>query len=281
MIAAAAAERIRAMTGQPVVAAATLGGGCIAPVWRVRLADGTELAAKLGPGLALEARMLGDLAAHAPAPHVVHVDDAMLLMRFIPTRGAMTPAAERHLAQIVADLHDVGAAQYGYGYDTVIGGLPQPNPPSHSWLEFFRDHRLLAMADAAREAGTLPASLRSRIDTLAGRLERWIATAAPPALIHGDLWGGNILVHDGRIAGLIDPALYHADPEIELAFMTLFGTVGQDFFAAYGERHPLRPDFFAVRRDLYNLYPLLVHVRLFGGSYVGDVARIVARFAGA
>ena len=86
-----------------------------------------------------------------------------------------------------------------------------------------------------------------------------------------------MLSRDGRIAGFLDPAIYYADPEIELAFSTLFGTFGDAFFRAYGERRPLRPGFFEVRRDLYNLYPLLVHVRLFGGSYLGDVERILDR----
>jgi fructosamine-3-kinase len=134
------------------------------------------------------------------------------------------------------------------------------------------------MADEASNARRLPARTRSRIDALAGRLERWIDDDAKPSLIHGDLWGGNILSRDSRITGLIDPALYFADPEIELAFMTLFRSVGERFFRSYGERHKLRPGFFEARRDLYNLYPLLVHVRLFGGSYVAQVERTLDRF---
>ena len=74
------------------------------------------------------------------------------------------------------------------------------------------------------------------------------------------------------------PAIYFADAEIELAFATLFNTFGDSFFARYSERRPLRPGFFEERRDLYNLYPLLVHVRLFGGGYVGAVERILDRF---
>ena len=94
------------------------------------------------------------------------------------------------------------------------------------------------------------------------------------------MWGGNVLTREGRIAGFIDPAIYYADPEIELAFATLFGTFGDTFFARYREHRPLAPGFFDVRRDLYNLYPLLVHVRLFGGGYVGGVVRTVRRLVG-
>jgi len=78
-------------------------------------------------------------------------------------------------------------------------------------------------------------------------------------------------VRDGRIAGFVDPAIYHADPEIELAFSTLFSTFGAPFFERYDEIRPLNPGFFEVRRELYILYPLLVHVHLFGGGYLGGV----------
>jgi fructosamine-3-kinase len=113
---------------------------------------------------------------------------------------------------------------------------------------------------------------------LCGKLHLWIAPDQAPALIHGDLWGGNILARQARIVGLIDPALYFADPEIELAFMTLFGSVGKNFFARYAERGSLRAGFFEERRDLYNLYPLLVHVRLFGGAYVQQVENVLTRY---
>ena len=95
--------------------------------------------------------------------------------------------------------------------------------------------------------------------------------------IHGDLWGGNVLVDGKGRCGFIDPAIYYADPEIDLAYSTLFGTFGERFFARYSEHRPLAPDF-GERRDLYNLYPLLFHVRLFGGSYVQSVRSTLRRY---
>ena len=87
----------------------------------------------------------------------------------------------------------------------------------------------------------------------------------------------NILVKSGRIAAVLDPAIYFGHPEIELAFATLFGTLGEPFFARYRELAPLDPGFFELRRDLYNLYPLLVHVTLFGRSYLGPIERFLDR----
>lgn len=87
-----------------------------------------------------------------------------------------------------------------------------------------------------------------------------------------------MLAENGRITAFLDPAIYYAHPEIELAFTTLFGTFDHAFFSRYHEKRPIAPDFFEARRDIYNLYPLLVHVRLFGGSYVHSVTRILEQF---
>jgi fructosamine-3-kinase len=133
------------------------------------------------------------------------------------------------------------------------------------------------MGCQALDAGRLPGSVFARLETLAGQLERWL-TEPRPALIHGDLWGGNVLAASGRISGFIDPAIYYADAEIELAFSTLFNTFGKAFFSRYNELRPLAPGSVGGRRDLDSLDPLRVHVRLFGGGYVGSVERTLKRF---
>ena len=92
------------------------------------------------------------------------------------------------------------------------------------------------------------------------------------------MWDGNVLCQNGRIGGFVDPAIYYADPEIELAFATLFNTFDRPFFDRYTEIRPISPGFFEERRHIYNLYPLLVHVRLFGGSYVNSVDGVLQRF---
>ncbi len=272
-------RRIQVATGQPVRRAVPLSGGCVADVMGLELADGRRLVLKQGDGLAAEGRMLRDLAdAGVPAPVVLIADDDLLVMTRLDAGGRLDAKAQRHLADIMATLHDQPRDGFGYAYDTVIGGLHQPNPLSDRWLPFLAEHRFLSMATEAHTAGRLPKGLLGRVERLCGRLDRWLTEPAHPSLIHGDLWGGNILVAGGRITGLIDPALYHADPEIELAFGTLFGTLSDAFFRRYQERRPIAPGFFEERRELYNLYPLLVHVRLFGGSYVGAVERTLEHF---
>lgn len=282
-------ERIFAVTGKRPARITALSGGCVGDVFAVTLADGQNLVAKLGDGphsgLALEGRMLRFLASHTalPVPQVLHADDHLLLMERLESDRSLDANAEHHAAQLVAALHDIAPESphgraYGFDFDTVIGGLHQPNPWSQSWLAFFTQQRLVHMAREGENAGRLPTATRARVERFAGALERWLEEPSQPSLIHGDLWSGNILAAKGRITGFIDPALYYADPEIELAFTTLFGTFGDAFFDAYQELRPIKPGFFEERRDIYNMYPLLVHVRLFGGSYVEQVERTLARF---
>ena len=281
-----AEEEIAAVTGSAVAGRWPLSGGCVGEVYAVELADGRRLVAKVGGSgsLALEGWMLGYLAAHStlPVPEVIHASDRLLLLALLPSDGRIDGAAERDAARHLAALHGVTATAFGLDRDTLIGPLPQPNPLSARWVPFFAEWRLLYMAGLAAEAGQLPGPMRRRVDILAGRLDRWLDEPAAPSLLHGDMWAGNVLCRQGqdgcRIAGFIDPAIYYGDPEIELAYATLFNTFGRAFFDEYRAIRPLRPGFFEVRRDLYNLYPLLVHLRLFGQGYVGSVEQILRRF---
>lgn len=274
------AQRIEAATGSGVRTLASLHGGDIAAVWRAELADGSAVVVKQGRRLAIEGAMLRILKerTRVPVPAVRHAEETLLIMDHVGHDGSFDAFAETHLGDIIAGLHGVEGPHFGFEVETVIGGLPQSNPESDNWRDFFRDQRLLHRARDALDAGRLPGPLMRRIDMLAGKLHIWLGNDARPSLIHGDLWSGNMLSRGTKVVALIDPALYYADPEIELAFMTLFNSVGKRFFARYGEHRPMRPGFFEERRDLYNLYPLLVHVRLFGGPYVAQVERTLARY---
>jgi fructosamine-3-kinase len=186
--------------------------------------------------------------------------------------------AERHAAELLAGLHDVQGEAFGLEFDNLIGPLPQPNTRSRSWVTFFRERRLMTMVEAAAREGAIPETLAAGLERLAGKLESLIPDQPRASLVHGDVWSGNVLHEEERITALLDPAPYYAHAEVELAFITLFSTFGTGFFRAYAERRPIDPEFWSTRRDLYNLYPLLVHARLFGGTYVGQLASTAARF---
>lgn len=279
--------RLEGVLGSPVVEAGLLPVGFGLAGLEVRLADGRHLAVKAreerqgrNSSLELEAYMLGELErlSELPVPHVHYADPSLLVMDFIEhDGGGITPSVERHAGELIANLHATKREGFGYERDTLIGPLAQPNPKSPRWVPFFRDQRLLFMARQAQQEGRLPTKMLGRIEQVAERIDDYLIEPAFPSLLHGDLWTGNVLVREGRVAGFVDPAIYCGHPEIELAFATLFGTFGAVFFEVYEGLMKLEPGFHELRSSLYNLYPRLVHVRLFGSGYLAGIDRTLAR----
>jgi fructosamine-3-kinase len=259
-----------------------LGGGCIGEVYRAELSDGSPVVAKVDrtgeSHLEREAYMLRYLRENSelPVPEVYHSSGDLLLMQFVEGGGDFS-RAETHAADLLAALHGITADAYGHERDTLIGSLSQPNSWTASWVEFFRDYRLLYSARVGSEAGRLPLDLRARVDKLAENLDEIVNEPERPSLIHGDVWSGNVLAKGDRITAFLDPAIYHADHEIELAYISLFNSFGERFFRRYAELREIQPGFFEERRYLYSLYPLLVHVYFFGGHYMRSVERTLGR----
>jgi len=232
------------------------------------------------PNLITEAQMLESLkTAGWPVPDVWAVDDHCLVMEWLSNdNSSLSQRAQFKTGQTLAKLHRHSASYFGFANTTPIGPLAQPNHETSSWLDFYKNKRIMHIATIAQEKEALPTNLFDRLQVFSEQLGNFLCEPDKPSLIHGDIWGGNVMVHQGQLTGFIDPAIYYADKEIELAFTQMFSTFGQDFFKGYQTITPLEPAFFKERIDIYNLYPTLVHVCLFGSSYLPPIERTMDKF---
>ena len=168
------------------------------------------------------------------------------------------------------------AASYGLDHDNYIGKLPQPNRAHENWIDFFIENRLEFQLKLAMDNGLVSGSFIDRYRKFYEKLPDLLPVDRP-ALLHGDLWSGNVMTgSDGR-ACIIDPAVYYGHREIELAFTQMFGSFPGDFYAAYRETYPLEPGY-EERVDIYNIYPHMTHTNLFGPSYLGGVEQVLRRY---
>jgi len=274
---AALRDRVAAPLDAAPTAFGELDGGMIGTVYAVRFADRDPVVAKVSDTpLSVEAFMLESLADHLPVPDVYHASDDLLLLEYVEGESAFSKAVERDAADHLAALHDATADAFGFERDTLTGPVRQPNPWTDSWPAFFRDHRVLHAARGARDAGELAADLHERVREAAADFETSLRDSPPPALVHGDVWTNNVLARDGEVTAFLDPATYYADPEVELAYVRWSDTFGDPFFERYADRRGIGEGF-ERRLPVYTLYPLLVHVWLFGGRYADELDRTLDR----
>jgi protein-ribulosamine 3-kinase len=253
-------------------------GGDISAAWRVG-----NVFLKTGPGsssdmFSAEAEGLTELAA----PGVIRVpevlacgvegDTAYLATEWLEL-GRPTSATEAQLGEQLAALHQVTRDRFGWHRDNTIGLTPQHNDWSDHWVDFFRQQRLGFQLQRAAENG-FAGSLQSQGARLLKRLPVFFEDYQPhPALLHGDLWGGNWASCEGAPV-IFDPAVYYGDPESDLAMTRLFGGFGPAFYAAYSAHTPPASGSHD-RSDLYQLYHVLNHLNLFGSAYLGRAQELI------
>lgn len=181
------------------------------------------------------------------------------------------------LGRGLAEIHRQSAPHYGLDHDNYMGSLQQYNQPNSSWIDFFINKRLQPQIALAKDNNKIDGKGLDLFEKLIVKLDQLLVTEQP-ALVHGDLWSGNFMVGSHGEPVLIDPAVAYAHREIDLAMTTLFGGFDQQFYEAYKNSFPLEPGY-ENRFDIYNLYPLLIHVNLFGGGYYQQVLSILNRYA--
>lgn len=268
---ASIAARAARLLGDEDLSATRLHGGDLSLVLRVQLASGRSVVAKSAPGVAREARMLRALsAAGGRVPHPIAWDADVLVMEDL---GATVPPSDegwRSLAASLRAVHRPTPEHYGWTEDHAFGAVRIPNARSDCWATFWIEQRLMA------ECSALPVHVARRLATLEDRVRVLLPTRPGAALLHGDLWAGNVHFSAAGQASLIDPASFYGHAEVDLAMLSLFGSPPASFWDGYGMLDPGWPE----RRIVYQLWPALVHVRLFGSAYDALVDRLIAKLEG-
>lgn len=252
-------------------------------LYRLTLPDGRRAICKRRRSMpvdffAAEARGLEALRAAGGlrVPQVYAQGEAWLLLEDL---GAA--AAHPHFARLagegLARQHRTPGRRFGFDRDGYIGDSPQDNRVESDGHRFFVERRLRPQAERALRSGALATTAAARLERLYARLPQLIP-AQPPVLLHGDLWQGNLhCADDGRPALIDAGAVHYGWAEAELAMLTLFGEPDPQLLRSYAAHAPLAEDW-RERAPLYNLYHLLNHLNLFGGSYRAQVQQVLARF---
>lgn len=285
-------EKIKALfvrmgsTDSRTLSARSVSGGSINEAAAVSMGEKTLFVkwndARRYPGMfAAEARGLQLLAnpGGALVPEVLEQGEtgslSYLVLEYI-SPGHQEPDAYDRFGEMLAKLHRNISATFGLDHDNYMGSLPQRNTPHNTWNSFFISERLLPQLRIARDEGSLSVSDSRAFDNLIKRLPE-IIPEEPPALVHGDLWSGNYLSGRGNRTWLIDPAVAYGHREVDIAMSKLFGGFPERFYSAYHHHFPLQPGW-EQRLEIFQLYPLLIHVNLFGGGYGNSVRRTLEKF---
>ena len=274
--------------GKPffVVEDRPIGGGCIHNAHWIRVND-LEFFVKFNKREALHnfrceseglkiLRNTGALRTPMPFHSAEHEGYAFLLMEFIDS-SAKDKLFWDDFGKGLADLHRNSRDTFGLDHDNYIGSLPQSNESRDTWLRFFIEVRLEKQLLMAEQNGWASPDLRRGFEDLYANLPNLLPEEAP-ALLHGDLWSGNFMTGPHGEPVLVDPAVFYGHREAEIAFTRMFGGFAPRFYEVYNAAFPLQSGW-EDRIDLFNLYPLMVHLNLFGRSYLGEIQAILRRYS--
>lgn len=283
-------EKLAELNGSPVHLLNThpVGGGCINHAVKISCSVGdyflkwnasapTDLFLKEAAGLD-EMRSIDN--PFLIIPKVIwrkETDEwpGLLLTEYLPPANSSSGFDER-LGMGIARLHRKTAAAFGFHHSNYCGTTVQDNTWNNDWPEFYAQQRILSLVKRIISSRGITSSEQKIYESLVGKMPQLLAHRTIPSLIHGDLWSGNYMYTTIGPA-LIDPACYYADREMELGMMQLFGGFSPLVWKAYHEEYPL-PEGWKERIPLYQLYHLLNHHLLFGGTYGRQALEIAVRY---
>lgn len=259
-------------------------GGCVATAFVVSTAESNRYFVKTGmqspKAFLCEANGLKALANSQTLciPKVYFANENFLVLEYIEQAPKEPRFFENFGKQLALMHHQNTTTNFGFFEDNYVGNTPQVNLQTASWELFYREYRLRYQLDLLKQKGWLTKTLASFYNNLEVLVAKVLADSEePPALLHGDLWGGNYRTNSLGKACIYDPAVYFGHREAELAMTRLFGGFPEAFYQSYQQTYPLKKGW-QNREGLYKLYPVLNHVNLFGKSYLQSAESLVENY---
>lgn len=277
-------ESIEAALGDTITSQNAVHGGDINQAQKLSLDSGNTVFVKWNedaPDKMFETeakglKLLRSAETKLVIPKSLGYSQNYLLLEWVKEGGGKPDSSYRFGAEL-SKLHRTSGSFYGLDHDNFIGRLKQSNTKHSNWPDFFALERIEPQIKMGVESGKLPRSVLREAEQFYKKLGSFFPREKP-ALLHGDLWSGNFMFSRTGEASIYDPAAYFGHREMDLAMTRLFGGFSADFYKGYDEHFPLEPGF-DERVTLYNLYPILVHANLFGGSYCRQAENIIKNYA--
>ena len=207
-------------------------------------------------------------------PKLHFFNEQILVIDYIDNNGVKDQNFERNLALDISKIHKIKNKKFGFDFDTPIGGLKQPSDFSDNWVNFYKNNRLAMVFELINMENPMPKKINSEIEKIINNLENMIPNNPTPSLIHGDLWEGNILYNNGKLAGLIDPGINFAHNEMELAYLTWFKYVSYKFIDYYSDIIKVKSNY-KEYEPIYQLYYCLLNVHLWSREYINHTMKLI------
>ena len=209
-------------------------------------------------------------------PRIISNNDYLVIMSFIDNNNYQPNKINDDLLEAIISLHSKNSINYGFDFDTQIGGLRQINSYSKNWVEFYRDNRLYYIFDLINKKQPMDSSINTKINLLLKKLDNFIPNNPKPSLLHGDLWEGNILFKNKKFSGLIDPGSFYGHNELEVSYLRWFDPrfIDKNFLDRYNDFMSIDKNYLEYE-PIYQLYYSLLNVYLWDRSFVKNVRKLL------